>query len=131
MLGGRAVRALRVALGSKSAGDEIVTRLNGSDIATLAAAGSAQGDAAVISHRTTIVTGADGTKGVKLPAAVAGDYYEVYNSVATNGLKIYPATGDDINDGTANAAITIEGKTLAIFRAVDSATWACIFTANT
>lgn len=102
----------------------------GDTVSTVAAAGSAQGDAAALGSGTTIVTGADGTKGVVLPAASAGRYREVYNTHATNGLKIYPASGDDINDGTTNAAITIEGKTLAIFRAIDDTTWAAIYTVN-
>lgn len=107
------------------------SKLNLLDIATLACAGSAQGDAAPILSKVVNVTGADGTKGVILPTAVAGDVVLVYNSVATNGLKIYPATGADINDGTANAAITIEGKTLALLVAIDATTWASMFTVNT
>lgn len=99
--------------------------------ASAAAAGSAQGDAtALVAGAINSISGADGTKGVVLPAAVAGLGCRVYNEHATNGLKVYPASGDDINDGTANAAVTIEGKTLAIFEAVDAATWAAIYTAN-
>lgn len=100
-------------------------------VATVAAAGSAQGDAAALVGRVNVVTGADGTKGVILPAAIAGIQVDVYSSVATNGLKIYPASGDDINDGSADAAITIEGKTLARFVAVDTSTWAAQYTVNT
>ena len=105
---------------------------NGSlPIVAVAAAGSAQGSAAALTAgATNVVSAADGTKGVILPAAVAGLYVEVYSSVATHGLPIYPATGDDINDGSANAAITIEGKTLAILRAIDTSTWVATFTAN-
>jgi len=101
------------------------------DPATIAAAGSTQGDATALTKPVNTVTGADGTKGVLLPAAVAGLVVEVYNSVATHGLKVYPASGDDINDGSADAAVTIEGKSHAIFRALDAATWAAIFTVNT
>jgi hypothetical protein len=98
--------------------------------ATLAAAGSAQGDAAAIVSQIAYVSGADGTVGVVLPTAAAGLIRIVYNLHASNGLKVYPASGDDINDGTTDAAITIEGKTMAIFVALDSATWAAIYTAN-
>jgi hypothetical protein len=97
---------------------------------TLAAAGSAQGDAASIVAPTTYVSGADGTKGVVLPAASAGTIRIVHNLHATNGLKIYPASGDDINDGSADAAITIEGDTHATFLALDSSTWSAVYTAN-
>ena len=100
-------------------------------VASVAAAGSAQGDAAALVGRVNTVSAADGTKGVILPAAIAGIVVEVYNEHATNGLKIYPASGDDINDGSADAAITIEGKTLARFVAVDTSTWAAQYTVNT
>jgi len=99
-------------------------------VATVAAAGSSQGDAAALTNPINVVTGADGTKGVVLPAAQAGLVIDVYSSTATNGLKVYPATGDDINDGSANAAVTIEGKTHSRFIAVDGSTWAAIYTAD-
>lgn len=105
----------------------IVDRL---DITAVAAAGSAQGDAGALALGMNVVSAADGTKGVVLPAAIVGKEVQVYNAVATNGLKVYPASGDDINDGSADAAITIEGKTLATFVAIDSATWVSQFTAN-
>lgn len=98
----------------------------------VAATGSTTSDAAALTLGClNVVSAADGTKGVKLPTGVAGDVVRVYSSVATNGLKIYPPTGGDINDGSADAAITIEGKTAAILECVDGTTWAAIFTANT
>ena len=99
------------------------------DIGTLAPAGTVQANAAVITQRITTSTG-DDTAGVVLPTAVAGDEYYVYNLAATAGLKVYPAANDDINDGTTNAAIVIEGKTFAHFIALDTTTWAAIYTAN-
>jgi hypothetical protein len=98
--------------------------------ATLAAAGSAQGNAAAITARVTFVTGADNAKGVILPTGTAGDEYFVYSTVAANGLLVYPASGQDINDGSGNAAVTIEGKTMAQFINLDGTTWAAQFTAN-
>lgn len=100
---------------------------------TVAAAGSAAGDAAAVTHRNTEVSGADGTKGVILPApgSKPGARVSVYNQHATNGLKIYPHTGGDINDGTTNAAITIEGKGIAEFVDLDGTTWACQYVINT
>ena len=99
---------------------------------TIASAGSSQSDGtALVGGTMNNVTGADGTKGVVLPVGVAGDFIEVYNAVATNGLKIYPGTSGTINGGSANAAITIEGKTHAYFRNVDGTNWAAIYTVNT
>ena len=99
----------------------------------VAAAGSATGDAAALTSGVlNYVSAADGTKGVKLPASpAAGDVCRVYNLHASNGLKVYPHTGGDINDGTTDAAVTIEGKSLALFECIDGTTWAAIFTANT
>lgn len=100
-------------------------------VGTVAGAGSAQGNATSLTAQLSYVTGADNTVGVVLPAASPGLTRMVYNMEAANGLKVYPASGDDINDGSANAAVTIEGKTLAIFIAMDNSTWAAIYTANT
>lgn len=101
------------------------------DLASVAATGSAQGDAAALSEGYNTVSAADGTKGVVLPTAVKGKKVWVYNEHATNGLKVYPNTSDDINDGTTNASITIEGKTLASFTAIDATTWVSQYTVNT
>jgi hypothetical protein len=103
---------------------------NAGAVTSVAATGSTQADAAALSVGTNTVSAADGTKGVLLPAAVAGLRVRVYNEHATNGLKIYPATGDDINDGSANAAITMEGKTFAVLEALDASTWAAQYTVN-
>lgn len=120
------------ALGQDADGDiQVTNKLNLNSVGTLAAAGSTQSDAAQIVSQITTVSAADGTKGVKLPACAAGEIFIIYSSVATNGLKVYPASGDDINDGTADAAVTIEGKTMAIFVGQDTGTWGAMFTANT
>jgi hypothetical protein len=98
---------------------------------SVAAAGSAQGDAgALTADAVNIVTAGDGTKGVVLPTAVAGSFVLVYHSVATQPLPVYPASGDDINDGTTNVAVDLEGKTFGLFVAVDDTTWAAMYTAN-
>lgn len=100
--------------------------------ASASGAGTNQGNATALSGAILYyVSGADGTVGVALPSAAAGLVVGVYNLHASNGLKIYPASGDDINDGTTDAAITIEGKTLALFMALDTTTWAAIYTTNT
>lgn len=93
-------------------------------ITTVAAAGNAQGNAAALTGIVNNVTGADGTKGVVLPAAVAGLRRVVYNADTTNALKVYPASGDDINDGTADAEVSVPAKRIAIFEvALDGSTW--------
>lgn len=73
---------------------------------TLAAAGSAQGDAGTITGQLVFVTGADATKGVKLPTVTNGKFIIVVNT-ANAVLKIYPASGEKIQGGTANANISL------------------------
>jgi hypothetical protein len=97
----------------------------------IAGAGSDQAGATAINPNYVTVSGADGSVGVRLPEPTPGRECRVYNLHATSGLKVYPHVGGDINDGSQNAAVTIEGKTLAIFYAVDATTWAAIYTANT
>ena len=73
---------------------------------TLAAAGSAQGDAGTITGQLVFVTGADATKGVRLPKVTNGKFIIVVNT-ANAVLKIYPASGEKIQGGTANANISL------------------------
>lgn len=91
--------------------------------ATKAAAGSAQGDATALSLGFNLVTGADATKGVVLPTAVAGQIVIVRNNDGTSDLKIYPASSDKINGGSANAAITIQENTSLMLIAYDATDW--------
>lgn len=99
--------------------------------ATVAAAGSDQAGATELVNRYNTVTGADDAVGVRLSLPSPNAEVFVYSTAATAGLLVYPHVGGDINDGSQNAAITIEGKTLAHFVCLDGVTWGCIFTANT
>lgn len=97
----------------------------------IAATGNSQSTSALLLYPVNNVTAADGTKGVRLPVITApGMTVQVYNSVATNGLPVYPGSSGTINGGTANAAVTIEGKTLATFIATSATNWAAQYTAN-
>jgi hypothetical protein len=92
--------------------------------ATVAATGSTQGDAAQLAGGFTLVTAADATKGVKLPAAVAGRVIIIKNADAANAvLKVYPATDDAINAIAANSAYSMAAKTSMMLVAYDSTTW--------
>ena len=73
---------------------------------TLAAAGSAQGNAGTITGQLVFVTDADATKGVILPTVTNGKFIIVVNT-ANAVLKIYPASGEKIQGGTANANISL------------------------
>lgn len=111
--------------------DAVIDNFTITNAADLAATGTNQATGAAITANVVNVTAADGTKAVVLPTAALGKVVFVYNSVATNGLPVFPASGAAINGGTGDAAVTIEGKTLAIFVGTSATNWAAIFTANT
>lgn len=85
-------------------------------------AGSAQGDAAATIEGFNVVTGADATKGVILPAALAGMQVLIKNVTAAV-LKVYPASGDAINALSANASLNIAASTSVLLTALDTTTW--------
>ncbi|MBY0513077.1 MAG: hypothetical protein K2P78_04100, partial [Gemmataceae bacterium] len=89
--------------------------------ATVAAAGTVQGDAAAITEGLTLVTGSTNA-GVILPSAVAGMQVIVKNNVGGN-MKVWPNASDAINAGAANAAYTMATLTTALFVALDATTW--------
>lgn len=81
--------------------------------------GSATQLAGGFNEVTTVAVAADS---VKLPAAAAGSFVVVKNDGA-NAMDVFPATGDTINDGSANAAVSIGAGVVASFRAVNTTDW--------
>lgn len=73
-----------------------------------------------INNVTTVGTAGDG---VKLPTAVAGLRVTVRNSAASNTLKCYPATSDNINALAVNLSVDIPALTEITFFAIDATTW--------
>jgi len=90
---------------------------------TLAAAGSTQGTAALITTDAVDVTGADGTKGVILPQKAAA-VVAVWNDVGgPNSLKVYPPVGASIGSTTPNAADTIGGNAAKVYYRISATRW--------
>lgn len=96
------------------------------NVGTLAAAGSNFATANTIATNYpgyVFVTGADGTKGIALPVAVAGMQYTIKNQDSDNAiLKVYPQVNSSIN-GTANSAISMAANTMATFFATNTTDW--------
>jgi len=90
--------------------------------ATVAATGSTQTDAALIAVGFTLVSAADATKGVKLPAASAGIQCIVKNG-ANAVLKIWPNTSDAINAIAADSSLDIAALTSVHLISYDAVTW--------
>ena len=91
---------------------------------SVSAAGTTQGTATGLTKTVNFVTSvtSSSAEGVALPGAAAGLFITVVNTTATN-LKVYPATGDAINDLSSNTAFIIPGESSMQFYAKDSTTW--------
>lgn len=81
------------------------------------------GQATALTSDVNAVTGADNTKAVKLPTAVAGMTVYVTNTDASHTLPVFPATGGAINALSANAAFTLAPGETAIFEATSTTQW--------
>ena len=96
---------------------------------TVAAAGSDQDGAGAISATggpVVFVTGADNTKGVRLPALAdvsVGQLVLVCNNLSNKTLEIYPGTDDAINVLSDNGGLTVAADTITLFIKMDSAEW--------
>lgn len=98
---------------------------------SVAALGSAQTDAAAVVASISIVTAADGTKGVILQGTV-GDEVWLYNNAAST-LKVYPpllaaitVTGTGL--GTVNAAFSLLTFKTGLFKCQSATQWFCVVT---
>lgn len=98
-------------------------RFRGTSYGALAAAGSAQGDAAAIVTQNVRVTGADDAVGVKLPTAVADMEIRIWNTVTDKKLLVYPATGAAIDALSADAALTMLPGEELVFIASSATQW--------
>lgn len=94
--------------------------------AVLAATGSSAATAAVIATQVVVVTEADGTKSVALPAAATtvGPIL-VINTVTSAALPVYPLSGgnDNINSEAEDAVFTIGAGRAAWFVPTSTTQW--------
>lgn len=108
---------------------KVVTRDAGSRIpfltAVVAGAGTVTGDAAVLAAQENLITGANGTVGVRLPVGVAGMVIDIVNTTYTAAaiLKVYPDTGGAINGAAADAAALVGPGLRARFTCTAALTW--------
>lgn len=99
----------------------------GGQAVTITATGSAQGDAAPITASICILSGADGTKGVILPAGQVGDEVWLFNNAGST-CKVYPPTGAAITVvgtglGSANAAFSQLTYKTTLYKCYSSTQW--------
>jgi len=91
-------------------------------VTAAAAAGTTQANATALAEGLNVVSAADGTKGVRLPTAVAGATVIVKNTAA-GALLIYPATGAAINAISANGSYSITNLTSTMLVASSATQW--------
>lgn len=89
---------------------------------TLAAAGTDQATATQITADGVVVTGADGTKGVRLPNRVAAVVI-VWNSDASGALLVYPPVGAQISALGTDTAAGVAALKGTIYSRVSSTQW--------
>lgn len=94
----------------------------GADLSsTIAAAGTTQGTATAVTGSFTIVSTTPANTGVVLKNAGGQPDTVVYNGGA-NTLKVYPATGEQINNGTATTgSLSVPTTKAAIFVSTEGA----------
>lgn len=94
-----------------------------SSVATTAAAGSTVTDAAALTATYNLVTGGDGTKGVKLPTAPTAPTRIVVKNNSSSALKVWPDAAATVNAIGSNGAISLAANTQAEFIAYSSTQW--------
>lgn len=96
------------------------------NVQAVTAAGSTKSDATLIGVKgraLVVASGADGTKGIRLPKAVPGKAFTVKN-VDNAVLKVYPyEDASQINILSAGAAISMAARTCATFHCSSTAQW--------
>lgn len=92
-------------------------------IGNVAAAGTTQATAGALSEGRTVVTAADGTKGVRLPVGEIDMVVTVLNTVSNQDLVVYPEVGGVINAIAANSAFTVAAGTEATFVCTAALQW--------
>ena len=115
-------------IGSAVSGANSTTTFNGFVIdsisAAVSAAGATQATAtALVSNINNVTVVASAADGVRLPTAVAGMRILVRNSDSADILKIYPATGAQINALGANTATTLAISTSVQLFATSTTQW--------
>jgi hypothetical protein len=89
---------------------------------TVSAAGSTQGDATALTKTYNIVTTASANQGIKLPDCAAGLETLILNETSAT-IKVYPATGETIDSGATNAAISLAPSTSLRLVGVSATKW--------
>lgn len=92
-------------------------------VATIVVGGTIQGNANAVPTGFTLVTGANDTAAIVLPAAAAGAVCMIANGVSNKILKVFPAVSDTINAAAANAVYNQTNGAFRIYVAYNAVAW--------
>lgn len=96
-------------------------------IGTIAATGSTNADAAIVTGDSSYVTAADGTKGVKLFDCEVGSKICVFNFAASI-LKVYPPASQQLNNLTASSgSVSIAANKGGMFVKLTNNSWGVVY----
>ena len=97
--------------------------LNGNNVnAAVTAAGTTQSDATAITADVNVITTGTTGQGVLLYSGVPGDDQIVYNGT-TADLRVYPPTGENVNQLAANSGFVLASYTGVMVKKVSSTQW--------
>lgn len=107
------------------------SRMVGGVASATAGTTQSQAGATALTGAVNLVTTGNANDGVLLPSgATAGDVVYVVNLSAAV-LKVYPTTDGKINNGSANAAVSMRANTTGAFVATGSGNWGAVFDTDT
>lgn len=125
---GGSINGTAIGATSPSTGSFTSLTTNGAEFVSpqiLAAAGASQGNAALITKATVIVTVTASTEGVKLPVAATGAQVQIMVP-GTKGVKVYPNTNNKISTAATNVAVALVADKANIYVAKDAVTWSVL-----
>lgn len=91
-----------------------------------ASVGSAQGSGPITNTVVRVSTSASAGDAQTLPSAVAGLVHVVCNHAAANAIDVFPASGDQINIVTADAAVSLAAGECMICFSANTTNWGCV-----
>jgi len=109
-------------VGSGFSGQQAIALTSSVVALTVAAAGTTQGTATAATADYNFVTSGGDGAGVILYDGQIGDSQEFFNSQLTN-LRIYPPTGDKINQIATNGCIIVPAYTYVLCKKLSSTQW--------
>lgn len=102
--------------------------VGGSVNANVTAAGTAQGDATLLTAAVNNIGTAASSTGVRLPQGQPGDELVILNSGAQT-VAVYPPTGAKINAGTTNSALNVVAGAAILVKQVSATLFISVLTA--